>query len=198
VVIPTLEQASGLPAGVTFGVATNPEFIREGSSIRDFFDAARTVIGADDKRSEDAVRAVYADLASPIFAVPIRTSELIKYTDNAFHTIKIAFANEVASLATVRHRRPRRDARDGRGRWAEHRSRLANRSFIEQHLPHLQRLLHGTLEDAVTGAKIVVVAKGWDRLAGLPELLRPEQRAVDLVGVDWADQVRGPHAGIGW
>lgn len=86
-------------AGVGFGLATNPEFLRESSSISDFFDASRTVIGADDDRSASMVRAVYAGLDAPVFVVPIRTSEMIKYTDNAFHAVKIAFANEIASLA---------------------------------------------------------------------------------------------------
>jgi GDP-mannose 6-dehydrogenase len=96
---PRLESRSGTRAGVDFGLATNPEFLRESSSIRDFFEASRTVIGADDERSAQAVRAVYDGLAAPVFVVPIRTSELIKYTDNAFHAVKIAFANEIASFA---------------------------------------------------------------------------------------------------
>jgi len=96
---PRLESASGMKAGVDFGLATNPEFLRESSSIRDFFEASRTVIGADDERSAQAVREAYAGVPAPIFVVPIRTSEMIKYTDNAFHAVKIAFANEIASFA---------------------------------------------------------------------------------------------------
>ena len=69
------------------------------ASIRDFFEASRTVIGADDERSAQAVRDVYDGLPAPVFVVPIRTSEMIKYTDNAFHAAKIAFANEIASFA---------------------------------------------------------------------------------------------------
>jgi GDP-mannose 6-dehydrogenase len=96
---PRLESASGMKAGVDFGLATNPEFLRESSSIRDFFEASRTVIGADDERSAAVLREVYAGVDAPIFVVPIRTSEMIKYTDNAFHAVKIAFANEIASFA---------------------------------------------------------------------------------------------------
>ena len=96
---PRLESKSGMRAGIDFGLATNPEFLRESSSIRDFFEASRTVIGADDERSAEAVRAVYDGLPAPVFVVPIRTSEMIKYTDNAFHAVKIAFANEIASFA---------------------------------------------------------------------------------------------------
>ncbi len=96
---PRLEAASGMTAGIDFGLATNPEFLRESSSIRDFFEASRTVIGANDERSAQAVREVYAGVEAPIFVVPIRTSEMVKYTDNAFHAVKIAFANEIASFA---------------------------------------------------------------------------------------------------
>jgi GDP-mannose 6-dehydrogenase len=96
---PRLEDASGMVAGTHFGLATNPEFLRESSSIRDFFEASRTVIGADDDRSAQMVRAVYAGVPAPIYVVPIRTSEMVKYTDNAFHAVKIAFANEIASFA---------------------------------------------------------------------------------------------------
>jgi GDP-mannose 6-dehydrogenase len=98
VVVPALEAASGLRAGADFGVATNPEFLREGSSIRDFFEASRTIVGADDDASAAPVRELYAGVTSPIHVVPIRTAELVKYADNAFHALKIAFANEIASF----------------------------------------------------------------------------------------------------
>jgi GDP-mannose 6-dehydrogenase len=96
---PLLESASGMTAGVDFGLAMNPEFLREGSSIRDFHEASRTVIGANDERSAEGVKAVYEGLASPFEVVTIRTAEMVKYTDNAFHATKIAFANEIASFA---------------------------------------------------------------------------------------------------
>ncbi len=96
---PRLEAASGMRAHTDFGLGTNPEFLRESSSIRDFFEASRTVIGSDDERSAEAIRAVYTGVTAPLFVVPIRTSELVKYTDNAFHAVKIAFANEISSFA---------------------------------------------------------------------------------------------------
>ena len=92
-------EARGLHAGVDFGLAMNPEFLREGSSIRDFHEAARTVIGADDDRSAEAVRNAYEGLDVPVEVVPIRAAEMVKYTDNAFHALKIGFANEIASFA---------------------------------------------------------------------------------------------------
>jgi GDP-mannose 6-dehydrogenase len=96
---PCLERASRRRAGVDFGLATNPEFLREGSGVSDFFDASRTVIGADEEQSAAAVRAVYEGLEAPIHVISIRTSEMVKYTDNAFHALKIAFANEIATIA---------------------------------------------------------------------------------------------------
>lgn len=96
---PALEEASGIRAGVDFGLATNPEFLREGSSIRDFYEASRTIIGADDQRSADQVRTAYEGLSAPFEVVSIRTAEMVKYTDNAFHATKIAFANEIATFA---------------------------------------------------------------------------------------------------
>jgi GDP-mannose 6-dehydrogenase len=96
---PALEAASGLSAGEDFGLAMNPEFLREGSSIRDFYEASRTIVGASDERSAAQVVAAYEGLAAPIEVVPIRTAEMVKYIDNAFHATKIAFANEIASFA---------------------------------------------------------------------------------------------------
>ena len=96
---PALERGSSMTAGRDFGLAMNPEFLREGSSIRDFYEASRTIIGANDDRSAEQVTAAYEGLASPFEVVPIRAAEMVKYTDNAFHATKIAFANEIASFA---------------------------------------------------------------------------------------------------
>ena len=96
---PRLETPHGMRAGRDFGLAMNPEFLREGTSIRDFYEAARTVIGAEDELSANAVRNAYEGLDVPVEVVPIRAAEMVKYTDNAFHALKIGFANEIASFA---------------------------------------------------------------------------------------------------
>jgi len=98
VVIPALERTSGLRAGTDFGVAMNPEFLREGSALADFDDPPKTVIGELDAESGDAVAALYAGHRAPLFRVPLRVAEMAKYTDNAFHALKIAFANEIGVL----------------------------------------------------------------------------------------------------
>ncbi len=96
--IPILEKASGKSAGVEFGVAVNPEFLREGSSVRDFFDPPKTVIGVLDASSADLVAKLYDGLPGEVSRVPIAVAEMTKYADNAFHGLKIAFANELGAI----------------------------------------------------------------------------------------------------
>ena len=96
--IPLLEECSGKKAGVDFGVCMNPEFLREGSSVADFFEPPRTVIGQLDARSGDVVAQLCAPIKATIFRVPIPIAEMLKYTDNAFHALKVTFANEIGSI----------------------------------------------------------------------------------------------------
>ncbi|MFI6938021.1 nucleotide sugar dehydrogenase [Streptomyces sp. NPDC050418] len=96
--IPILEKYTGGSAGVDFGVAVNPEFLREGSSVQDFFDPPKTVIGELDPASGDVVAALYGDLPGEVFRVALPTAEAIKYADNAFHGLKIGFANELGAV----------------------------------------------------------------------------------------------------
>ncbi|MFF0309411.1 nucleotide sugar dehydrogenase [Streptosporangium sp. NPDC004379] len=96
--VPILERESGLVAGTGFGVAVNPEFLREGTSVRDFFDPPKTVIGELDRASGDVVAALYEGLPGEVFRVPITVAEMTKYTDNAFHGLKISFANEIGAI----------------------------------------------------------------------------------------------------
>jgi GDP-mannose 6-dehydrogenase len=96
--IPLLEEFSARRVGVDFGVAYNPEFLREGSSIVDFQNPPRTVIGQSDERSGDVVARIYAGLDAPLVRTTIRVAETVKYVDNAFHALKVAFANEIGSF----------------------------------------------------------------------------------------------------
>lgn len=97
--VPILEKASGKTAGVGFGVAVNPEFLREGTSVRDFFDPPKTVIGELDTASGDVVAALYEGLPGEVFRVPIPVAEMTKYADNSFHALKIGFANELGAIS---------------------------------------------------------------------------------------------------
>ena len=96
--LPTLEQASGGRAGTDFGVAYNPEFLREGSAIADFFGAGYTVVGAGDPRSADALRRLYEGIGGELLVTAIRTAEMLKYVNNAYHALKVSFANEVGRI----------------------------------------------------------------------------------------------------
>ena len=98
-ITPALESASGLTAGRDFGVAYNPEFLREGSAVADFFGAELTVIGADDARSAQALQQLYSDIGGERVVTSIRLAEMLKYVNNAFHALKVSFANEVGRWA---------------------------------------------------------------------------------------------------
>jgi GDP-mannose 6-dehydrogenase len=98
VVIPALERTSGKRAGVDFGVCSNPEFLREGTSIKDFYDPPFTLIGAHDPRDAEPVAALYAGIKAPVHVTAVRVAEMIKYVCNCFHGLKIGFANEVGNV----------------------------------------------------------------------------------------------------
>ncbi len=97
-VIPALESASGKRAGKDFGVSINPEFLREGSSIYDFNHPPFTLIGADDDRVAKQVSQLYAQLDAPVITIGIKEAEMVKYTSNCFHALKVSFANEIGNL----------------------------------------------------------------------------------------------------
>ena len=97
-VIPTLEGASGKSAGYDFGVCVNPEFLREGSSIEDFYHPPYTVIGAGDEKAAAVVTELYSILGAPLMVVPFMVAEMVKYASNAFHALKVSFANEIGNL----------------------------------------------------------------------------------------------------
>ncbi|MFB3904782.1 MAG: nucleotide sugar dehydrogenase [Acidobacteriota bacterium] len=96
--IPVLEASSGKKAGRDFGVCVNPEFLREGSSVRDFFQPPYTLIGCDESRPSDLVEQLYSTIEAETIRVPLETAEMIKYACNSFHAVKICFANEIGRL----------------------------------------------------------------------------------------------------
>ncbi len=98
VVIPALEASSGLVAGDGFGVCNNPEFLREGSAVHDYDNPPKTVIGETDDRSGNLVAELYEPLDAPLFRIPVETAEMVKYSDNVFHALKVGFANEIGNL----------------------------------------------------------------------------------------------------
>src|SRR5438093_12003064 len=99
VIRPLLEQTSGKMDGKDFGICMNPEFMRETTAIHDFYHTPFTIIGACDDRSFEQVAAMYSSVKSPVERVPIPVAELIKYASNAFHALKVCFANEIGNLS---------------------------------------------------------------------------------------------------
>ena len=99
VVIPTLEQYSGKQANVDFGVCFNPEFLREGTAVNDYYHPPKTVVGESDARAGDKLLELYKHLTAPVFRTTLDTAEMVKYVDNTWHALKVGFANEIGSIA---------------------------------------------------------------------------------------------------
>lgn len=97
-VIPALEAKSGKSAGRDFGVCMVPEFLREGTSVKDFFNPPRTVIGQLDCRAGETVAALFTGIEAPLIRTSIRVAESLKYADNCFHALKVTFANEIGNI----------------------------------------------------------------------------------------------------
>jgi GDP-mannose 6-dehydrogenase len=98
IVIPVLEEHSGKKAGIDFGVCNNPEFLREGTAVKDFDAPPKTVIGELDKQSGELLATLYGKLDAPLIRTSIETAEMVKYVDNCWHALKIGFANEIGNL----------------------------------------------------------------------------------------------------
>ncbi len=98
VVIPTLERSSGKHAGTDFDVCYNPEFMREGSSVADFFQPAFTLLGGETSERLAALREIYDWVPGRIFETSLAVAEAVKYVSNAFHALKVGFANEIGTL----------------------------------------------------------------------------------------------------
>jgi GDP-mannose 6-dehydrogenase len=95
---PVIEQASGGRAGRDFGIAYNPEFLREGTAVEDFFGADYTILGAGCERAGEALQQLYSGVGGELIVTAIPTAEMLKYVNNSFHALKVAFANEFGRL----------------------------------------------------------------------------------------------------
>lgn len=96
---PILEQHSGKLTGRDFSLCFQPEFLREGSSIKDYDRPPFTVVGASDDRGVTALRELFGHLPCEFLATSVRTAEMLKYACNAFHAVKVAFANEIGRIS---------------------------------------------------------------------------------------------------
>ena len=98
-VIPTLEAGSGKKAGIDFGVGLFPEFLRESTAVQDFHHPPKVVIAATDHRTRTMLQSLNAGFDAPRICTEIEIAELVKYADNTWHALKVAFANEIGSIS---------------------------------------------------------------------------------------------------
>ncbi|PYO98377.1 MAG: GDP-mannose dehydrogenase [Gemmatimonadetes bacterium] len=98
VVKPTLERAAQRALGDTLAVCVNPEFLREGTSLKDFYNPPFTLIGSDDPSAAKEVAALYTSVPAPVQIVDTKAAEIVKYACNAFHGLKVSFANEIGNV----------------------------------------------------------------------------------------------------
>ncbi len=93
-----IEDYSGKKRNIGFAVISNPEFMREGSAVQDYYNPALTVIGSDNENAIKLLEAIYKNINAPIVHTTIRAAEIIKYINNTFHALKISFANEIGNI----------------------------------------------------------------------------------------------------
>ena len=99
--LPVLEELSGKSEGEGFGVCFNPEFLREASAVKDFYNPPKIVIGerTPGSKAGDVLEELYGPIEAPLVRTDIRVSEMVKYADNCFHALKVCFANEIGNLS---------------------------------------------------------------------------------------------------
>jgi len=98
VVIPALERKSGKTYGDGFGVSVNPEFLREGTALKDFRKPPLTLVGHNHAADASGTIALYQAIDAPLISTSIRVAEMMKYTSNTWHALKVCFANEIGNL----------------------------------------------------------------------------------------------------
>jgi len=101
VVRPIIEKASKMRAGRGFGLACNPEFLKEGEALKDSLHPDRIVIGGTDDRSRSAVEGLYKGMDAPLILTDLNTAEMIKYASNAFLAVRVGLSNEIANICSA-------------------------------------------------------------------------------------------------
>jgi GDP-mannose 6-dehydrogenase len=305
VVIPTLEASSGLKAGRDFGLCINPEFLREGTAVFDYYHPPKTVIGEVGAGGGDVLEKIYAHLPGPKIRTDYETAEMVKYADNTWHALKVSFANEIGNickgLGIDSHKLmdifcqdtklnlspyylkpgfafggsclpkdvralsykaklldvkvpiidailPSNDEQIERGiraviekgtkkvgilgfsfkagtddlrespmvelverligkgydlRVYDSNVRMAsihgaNRDYILNHIPHISKLMVGSIDEVLDHAGTVVIGNGSPEFREVPKLLRESQQIVDLVRISDTKSVEGVYDGICW
>lgn len=93
-----IAQASGLVRGKDFTIVSNPEFLREGTSVKDYFNPPLTLVGTDMPEAEAVFREIYKGIDAEFICTDIRVAEMMKYVNNTYHALKIVFGNEVGNI----------------------------------------------------------------------------------------------------
>lgn len=93
-----IEEASDKKRNIDFSVVSNPEFLREGTAVYDYYNPAHTIIGGDSEKAIEIIKKIYSEIKAPIEVVNIEVAEIIKYINNSFHALKVSFANEVGNI----------------------------------------------------------------------------------------------------
>lgn len=101
-VLPTLENAAGEAPGERYEVAFNPEFLRESTAIEDYYAPPKIVIGERYQGASQRLKGIYDGLDAPVFEVGFAAAEMVKFVDNCFHALKVAFANEIGRVAVAK------------------------------------------------------------------------------------------------
>ena len=93
-----IEKKSGKKRNIDFGIVSNPEFMREGSAVEDYYNPVIIVLGSDNKKALKITKKIYKNINAPIEETEIEVAEIIKYVNNSFHALKISFANEIGNI----------------------------------------------------------------------------------------------------
>ncbi len=97
--LPVIASASGRGMGDGYGVSFHPEFLREGSAVQDFYEPSQIVIGGMDERTPAALASLYTDMSAPLTHTSVEVAETVKYASNAWHALKVCFANEIGTFS---------------------------------------------------------------------------------------------------
>jgi len=97
--IEIVEDITSKKHGTDFGIVSNPEFLREGNAIYDFYNPPYTIIGTTSEKAESKIQEIYSFLDAPFYCYDVKVAEIMKYANNSFHALKIAFANEIGAIS---------------------------------------------------------------------------------------------------
>src|SRR5205814_2304169 len=214
VVKPALERTSGKMAGTGFGLCVNPEFLREGTSIRDFYEPPFNLIGAADADSAEPVRTLSLGIDTPRLAATLESNR--KQLQRAFDVDMATGARKVGILG-LSFKAGTDDLREspmvslvellyGKGLAIaihdEHVSsaRLvgANKEFIEKQIPHIWTMMRLTIPEVLGHAQVVVIGNGSPAYGGVQPLLKDGQAVIDLVRAFGTRQSDAKYQGICW